>query len=62
MEKMQRLIIEKYKYDSKEEREMHVKEMEAQGFECSGQVRKSEDSLWCEDRCFYWYGEFSKYE
>ena len=57
MEKISEQIIKKFKYKSKEEREKHVKEMEAQGFECTGQVKKT-DSFGEEP---YWYGEFSKY-
>jgi hypothetical protein len=60
MQKLSEVRILEYKYDSEEEREQHVKWMESQGFECSGQVRKSDDSLLDENRKFYWYGKFAK--
>ncbi|WP_368531953.1 DNA cytosine methyltransferase [Cytobacillus horneckiae] len=34
--------------------------MESQGFECSGQIRKSDDSLLDENRKYYWFGSNSK--
>lgn len=58
MEKISATRILKYKYDSKEEREEHVKYMEHIGYECTGQVKKSDDSLMSNDRNYYWYGEF----
>ncbi|WP_025731512.1 hypothetical protein [Heyndrickxia ginsengihumi] len=58
MEKLSELKIMEYKYGSKEEREQHVKWMEHQGFECSEQVKKSDGSLFEENRKFYWYGKF----
>ncbi|MES9681865.1 hypothetical protein ABWK22_02870 [Gottfriedia acidiceleris] len=60
MERISKTVIEKFKYDSEEERTSHVKEMEDQGYECSGQRRKSDDSLLDDNRKFYWYGEFMK--
>lgn len=54
------MTIIEYKYDSEEEREQHVKWMESQGFECSGQIRKSDDSLLDENRKYYWFGSNSK--
>ncbi|MBN6887274.1 hypothetical protein ACUXCC_002290 [Cytobacillus horneckiae] len=60
MEKISEMTIIEYKYDSEEEREQHVKWMESQGFECSGQIRKSDDSLLDESRKYYWFGSNSK--
>ncbi|GAB6989393.1 hypothetical protein JCM16418A_14430 [Paenibacillus pini] len=46
-----------YHYSSKEERDDHVKLMESEGWECSGQVKERfsiyQDSVWC--------GKFTKY-
>ena len=60
MEKISETRAYEYKYDSEEEREQHVKWMESQGFECSGQVKRSDGSLWDKDREYYWYGSFQK--
>jgi hypothetical protein len=58
VEKLSETRILKYKYDSEEEREQHVKYMEYLDYECTGQVRKSDDSLMSDNRKYYWYGEF----
>lgn len=50
MEKLLELKTYEYKYDSQEEREKHVKYMKEQGYECSEQVRRSDDSLMKDDR------------
>lgn len=50
--------IEKYKYDSENERKQHVKKMESEGWECTGRVKQS-DSY---DGEYYWYGEFYKHQ
>jgi len=47
-----------YHYDTREERDKHVVEMESEGWECSGQIREtpslhSSESVWC--------GKFTKY-
>ncbi len=60
MQQLSTITICEYKYDSEEERENHVKDMESQGFECSGQVRKSDDSLMLKERNYYWYAKFFK--
>jgi hypothetical protein len=60
MQQISKITILEYKYDSEEEREEHVKYMESQGYECSGQIRKSDGSLMNKDRAWYWYGQFSK--
>lgn len=41
-----------YHYDTREERDRHVEEMEADGWECSGQIREtlsfhSDEYVWC---------------
>lgn len=54
MEQLVKMTIYKFKYDSKEEREQHVKYMEHLGYECTGQMKNS-DTL---DSEKYWYGEF----
>jgi hypothetical protein len=58
MKKISTTQIIKYRYDSEEERKMHVKYMEYLGYECTGQVKKSDDSLMSDNREYYWYGEF----
>jgi hypothetical protein len=57
MQILSKEIICEYKYDSEEERENHVKSMELQGFECSGQIRRSDDSLMKKERKYYWYAK-----
>jgi hypothetical protein len=61
MDKILETRILKYKYDSEEERNQHVKWMESQGFECSGKVRNTDDSIWEKNPNYYWYGEFIKH-
>ncbi len=39
MKKISKIVIEEYKYDSKEEREEHVKEMKSAGYYCTGQSK-----------------------
>ncbi|QBL97898.1 hypothetical protein EauM23_00005 [Exiguobacterium phage vB_EauM-23] len=60
MKKLVSIQIHKFKYDSKEEREKHVKEMEAQGYECTGQI-KHNDNYYNPKSKEYWYGEFFKH-
>lgn len=60
MEQLSKTVICEYKYDSEGEREQHIKYMESQGFECSGQIRRSDDSLMNEERNYYWYAKFCK--
>ena len=62
MKKILRKIVEEYRYDSKEERDSHVEEMIKKGFEVDGQVRRSDDPLWKDDREYYWFAHFWKYE
>ena len=62
MKKILRKIVEEYRYDSKEERELHIEEMIKKGFEVDGQVRRSDDPLWKDDREYYWFAHFWKYE
>lgn len=52
MKKVSEYINITYHYDSREERDEHVKQMESEGWECSGQVREylslhSDDFAWC---------------
>lgn len=58
MERLSQVTILRYKYETEEEREQHVKYMEYLGYECTGQVKKSDDSLMDSNPKFYWYGEF----
>lgn len=60
MEKLSETKIIEYKYKTEDERGQHVEQMESQGFECSGQVRRSDDSLMSNDREYYWYAKFFK--
>ena len=62
MKKILRKIVEEYRYDSKEERELHIEEMIKKGFEVDGQVRRSDDPLLKKDREYYWFAHFWKYE
>lgn len=60
MEKLSEVTTLEFKYDSSEEREQHVHFMENIGYECSGQVRRSDDSLMNDNRNYYWYAHFTK--
>lgn len=60
MEKLSETKIIEYKYKTEDERGQHVEQMESQGFKCSGQVRRSDDSLMSNDREYYWYAKFFK--
>lgn len=55
------LEVQEFKYDSKEEREAHVKKMKAKGFECGSRDKKSDDSIWEDNRKYYWFAHFCKY-
>lgn len=57
-----RTIIEEYFYDTEEEREDHVKIMEKDGWECSGQVRKDVSGSYYKPSDYRWYGKYFKYE
>lgn len=61
MQKLKELKVYEYKYDTEEERNEHVKIMEERGYECSGQVKRSDDSLLKANREYYWFAYFSKY-
>jgi len=61
MKRLSKAIIEEYRYESEEEREKHVKEMEQAGYYCTGQCKRSDDSLhYNVEREYYWYGKFIK--
>jgi hypothetical protein len=60
MKKFKETRIVEYIYDNEEEREQHVKYMESQGWECSGQVQHSFGSIWDDDKKWFWYGKFYK--
>lgn len=60
MKQLSEIVIYEYKYDSEVERIQHVQYMEAQGFECTGQVRKSDDLLTDKNQNWYWYAKFIK--
>lgn len=55
---MSSVTIEKYRYDTEDERAEHVAEMEADGWVCTGQVLNS-DIFGGE---MYHYGEFYRYD
>ena len=59
MEKLLKTVTEEYKYDSEEERNNHVKLMEEKGWSCSGQVQRSDDSIYKQNRDYYWFAKFS---
>lgn len=61
MEQILKRVVYEYKYDSEEEREKHVNCMREQGYECSEQVRRSDDSLMKDNREYYWFAHFYKY-
>lgn len=60
MKQLTKTIACEYSYDTELEREEHVKYMESQGFECTGQVRRSDDPIMKNDRKYYWYAKFYK--
>jgi hypothetical protein len=60
MEKLSEITTLEFKYDSEAERQEHVNFMVGLGYRCSGQVRRSDDSLMDENRNYYWYAHFSK--
>ena len=60
MEQYRKLETIEFIYDSGEEREMHKKEMEAQGFEDSGQIKFNiNQSL--NNPHYVFYGKYYKY-
>lgn len=59
--KLSETKILKYSYETKEEREQHVKWMESQGFHCTGQVKNTDDSIYAKEQKYYYYGEFFKH-
>lgn len=52
--------IMQFNYDNEEEREKHKKEMEARGWEDSGQVRESVGSIMNDE--YVWFGSYHKCE
>lgn len=60
MEKISDIQILEFKYDSEEERSKHVELMESRGYECSGQLKRSDDSIMSRSMNYYWYAKFSK--
>lgn len=56
-----RTIIEEYFYDTEEEREEHIKLMEQNGWECTGQVRYDVNKSF-DNPDYRWYGQYFKYE
>ena len=62
MKQISKVTTIEFKYDSEEERLLHVKEMESKGFLCDGKSMKSDDPLFKEVKEYYWYGRFIKYE
>lgn len=61
MKKLLETMLQEYRYESREERDEHVLEMEKEGWICDGQVRKSDDPLSLnEEREYYWFARFSK--
>ena len=61
MKHLSTVIAKEYEYDSEEERTNHVLEMESQEWECTGQVKKTDDSLGEANPKYYWYAKFYKY-
>ncbi|MFH0334710.1 hypothetical protein ACSXEK_16085 (plasmid) [Clostridium perfringens] len=59
--KLLETVIKEFKYESEEDRKLHVEEMEKEGWICDGQVRKSDDPLSLnKEREYYWFARFSK--
>jgi len=58
MQKISGIEIYKFKYDSEEQREAHVKDMKDHGYICTGQ--KMNNNSFDKDSELYWYGEFYK--
>ncbi|MGG1650478.1 hypothetical protein ABHN03_16860 [Paenibacillus sp. NRS-1775] len=46
-----------YHYDSREERDSHVAQMESEGWECSGQIK---ETVSFQSNEWYWCGKFTK--
>lgn len=61
MKKLKETIISEYRYDTEKEREYHIEAMKNLGFECDGQIKKSDDDLMKKDREYYWFARFFKY-
>lgn len=59
MKKLSSVEIQRFKYESKEQRAEHVKEMELRGYKCTGEVKKC-DNPYSRFKEEYWYGEFFK--
>lgn len=53
--------IKEFYYDSKEERDIHEKEMVENGWICSGQIRKTIGSLMEKNPKSVWYACYCKY-
>ncbi len=53
-------VIEEYFYDSREQRDEHIKVMEQNGWENTGQVRYDVNKS-LENPDYRWYGQFIKY-
>lgn len=62
MELIIKETILKFKYDTLEERNKHVEEMKKQGFEDGGRIRRTDDSIWCDNPIYYYYSELYKRE
>lgn len=58
MDKFRGCKVEEFFYDSREERDNHVQQMESNGWECSGQIKYM--PLLGEERDWKWYAKFSK--
>lgn len=61
MKKLSKCIIEEYMYSSEDERTVHVECMERQGYECTGQLRRTDEPLSSKNAEYYWYAKFIKY-
>lgn len=63
MKKLKDLTTIEYKYDSKEERDKHVEQMELIGFECDGQAKQTDDCLMSNRNPeYYWFARYFRYE
>lgn len=60
MQKLVEISIKEYRYDSEEERNTPIVEMEKQGYECDGLVKKSDEPMYKDDREHYWFARFAK--
>lgn len=61
MKRLITTVCEEYIYDSKEERDTHVKEMISKGYEDCGQIKKDLNQSF-QNPDYRWYSRLCRYE